>query len=246
MAPPVALIAWPADPTAASQQLLRFMVCCVVDAGVVFPAGPPSPVATVQRFLAGELDDFDLDVAAGAWRERTEPVAALARCMLEASPSTSRPWGELLRAFVAHAAALGAYPVACEARRALAFGYRRAHWDPPPASWTEGDDLAQSKWHVQSAVDLVEPLGVAFPAWRPDPLATARRYLDGELSADDYQAASTAWHEEVERRQGLPPRSAEVSSIGAALLGMPAESPPDCDHMLDYLLDLLRYRRRRN
>ena len=58
---------------------------------------------------------------------------------------------------------------------------------------------AACRHYLGFAIQVIEPLGLEFPSSLPNPLAIARRYIEGTLAATEYRNEATAWWRYIDR-----------------------------------------------
>jgi len=106
------------------------------------------------------------------------------------------------------------------------------------------DAKAACNHYLKFVIQVVETLGIIFPNTRPDPRAVAERYIDGEISDEEYGAEACAWWELLEAAGEIRisrERSLLLVRLALCLLSAtPDEAPRLGDH-LSWFLEMLYF-----
>jgi hypothetical protein len=107
--------------------------------------------------------------------------------------------------------------------------------------WPE-EAKAACNHYLTFILQVVVELEIVFTETRPDPRIVARRYIDGEISEEEYSAEAGAWWDFLDaagETRGPRTRPAILARLAICLLSAtPNEAPRLSDH-LSWFLELL-------
>jgi hypothetical protein len=109
----------------------------------------------------------------------------------------------------------------------------RIAWPAEPA--------AACRHYLGFAVQVVEPLRVDFPSTLPDPIASARRFIDGILTEPDSREQMVKWWEYIDTVGGVREfrrREALVARLALCLFAFPSDAE-ELGELVSWLFQVL-------
>lgn len=86
---------------------------------------------------------------------------------------------------------------------------------------------AACRHYLEFAIQVIEPLGLDFPASLANPVASARRFIDGTLPETEYRNEKAEWWSYIDSVGGvreLQRREALIGRLALFLFAFPAEA----------------------
>lgn len=107
--------------------------------------------------------------------------------------------------------------------------------------WPE-DANAANVLYLRFAIQIVDSLGIVFPHAMANPRIVAQRYIDGEISVEEYDAEAVAWWAYLDTVGGIREfrrRDALLARLAICLVGIKAAEALRLADTLSWLLEIL-------
>jgi hypothetical protein len=110
-------------------------------------------------------------------------------------------------------------------------------------SWPDDADVA-CKFYLGFLIDVVGGMEFRFPDFAPDPLETAKAYVEGKVSQEEYRSQAALWWEHLDStgaiREMRDP-SALAARLAICLLSATADQAAQLGEHLSWFLEVLGF-----